>query len=72
MSSTLGGYVDWKRFGWAGLEWGEVEALWATCMRETCCVIRVTLTVHLRHHFQVRRSRSTQHVITPDLTFQNI
>ena len=24
------GYIDWKRFGWAGLEWGEVEALWAT------------------------------------------
>ena len=22
------GYVDWKRFGWAGLDWGEVEALW--------------------------------------------
>ena len=23
------GYVDWKRFGWAGLDCGEVEALWA-------------------------------------------
>ena len=22
------GYIDWKRFGWAGLDWGEVEALW--------------------------------------------
>jgi methylated-DNA-protein-cysteine methyltransferase-like protein len=22
------GYVDWKRFGWAGLDWQEVEALW--------------------------------------------
>jgi methylated-DNA-protein-cysteine methyltransferase-like protein len=22
------GYVDWKRFGWAGLDWGEAEALW--------------------------------------------
>jgi methylated-DNA-protein-cysteine methyltransferase related protein len=24
------GYVDWKRFGWTGLDWQEVEALWAT------------------------------------------
>jgi len=24
------GYVDWKRFGWAGLDWQEVEALWGT------------------------------------------
>jgi methylated-DNA-protein-cysteine methyltransferase-like protein len=24
------GYVDWKRFGWAGLDWREVEALWET------------------------------------------
>ena len=24
------GYIDWKRFGWAGLDWGEVEALWGT------------------------------------------
>ena len=22
------GYVDWKRFGWEGLDWREVEALW--------------------------------------------
>lgn len=22
------GYVDWKRFGWAGLEWREIEGLW--------------------------------------------
>ena len=29
------GYIDWKRYGWAGLEWGEVEALWGTC-----CVVR--------------------------------
>ena len=24
------GYIDWKRFGWAGLDWAEVEALWGT------------------------------------------
>ena len=24
----LRGYVDWKRFGWEGLSWAEVEALW--------------------------------------------
>ena len=24
------GYINWKRFGWTGLEWGEVEALWGT------------------------------------------
>ena len=23
------GCIDWKRYGWAGLDWGEVEALWA-------------------------------------------
>ena len=23
-----GGDIDWKRYGWAGLEWAEVEALW--------------------------------------------
>ena len=22
------GYIDWKRFGWVGLEWREVEAFW--------------------------------------------
>jgi methylated-DNA-protein-cysteine methyltransferase-like protein len=22
------GYVDWKRFGWEGMEWEEIEALW--------------------------------------------
>ena len=22
------GYVDWKRFGWEGLDWQEVERLW--------------------------------------------
>jgi len=22
------GYIDWKRFGWTGLAWQEVEALW--------------------------------------------
>ena len=27
------GHVDWRRFGWAGLSWDEVEALWAE--RET-------------------------------------
>ena len=29
------GYVDWRRFGWAGLDWSEVEALWgSTVVRE--------------------------------------
>jgi methylated-DNA-protein-cysteine methyltransferase related protein len=23
------GYVDWKRFGWAGMDWQEVEKLWS-------------------------------------------
>ena len=22
------GYVDWRRFGWEGLNWAEIEALW--------------------------------------------
>lgn len=24
------GYIDWKQFGWAGLDWREVEALWGS------------------------------------------
>ncbi len=22
------GYVDWRRFGWEGMDWAEIEALW--------------------------------------------
>jgi methylated-DNA-protein-cysteine methyltransferase-like protein len=29
------GHVDWKRFGWAGLGWDEVETLWAKGERVT-------------------------------------
>jgi methylated-DNA-protein-cysteine methyltransferase-like protein len=29
------GHVDWGLFGWAGLPWDEVEALWAKDKRET-------------------------------------
>lgn len=29
------GYVDWRRFGWAGLEWREIEGLWGDVRRET-------------------------------------
>lgn len=24
------GTVDWKRFGWEGMDWAEIEALWDT------------------------------------------